>query len=395
MTASPAAPLAGIGGRWQSLDALRGLTIAAMILVNNPGRWGAKYQYAPLRHAEWHGCTPTDLIFPTFLFVMGAAVVPACGRHLAQGGAPRELLPRLLRRVVALVLLGMLLSAFPLVTFADGEPLFGPLLRTRFPGVLQRIGLCYGVAALLFLYTRPKVQRWVLVGCLLAYWPLLYLPVPGGGVVDLDLPGAQLGAWLDRTLFGEHIWVKGKYDPEGLLSTIPALATALCGVEAGRILARAGGERDKALDLLVLGALLAAGGVVWSWFLPLNKPLWTSSYALLTGGLAAMALGVIHWFARGRGPDAGGQGLLRPALVYGRNALLVFVGSGLLARTLGRLVTVPWEDRRIGLTDWVFRTLLPSDSLPAFASLLYSLLWIGGWYCVLEVCYRRNLVWKV
>lgn len=382
--------------RWVSLDALRGLTIAAMILVNNPGAWGAKYQYAPLRHAEWHGCTPTDLIFPAFLFVMGVAIVPAFGRQLAQGRAPGELVPRLLRRVAALVLLGMFLSAFPLVTLAEGKHLLDPLLRTRFPGVLQRIGVCYGIAALLFLYCPVRVQRAVLVGCLVLYWPLLQLPIPGGGAVDLDVPGAQFGAWLDRTLFGDHIWVKGKYDPEGLLSTVPAVATALFGVEAGRILVADRSERDRVLALLLLGCALAAAGSVWSWFLPWNKPLWTSSYAVYTAGLTTAALGACHWLCAVRpGPGGAPPRWLRPLQVYGVNALLVFVGSGLLARTIGRLIHVPYGDGTVSLQVWLFRELLPSTALPAFASLLYSLGWILGWYAVLAWLYRRGIVWKV
>jgi predicted acyltransferase len=382
----PAAP-----ARWLGLDALRGITIAAMILVNNPGDWG--HVYAPLQHARWHGCTPTDLIFPAFLFVAGVAIVPALGRALARGRRPGELVPKVLRRMVVLVLLGLLLSAFPLVTFAPGKELFAPLLAVRFPGVLQRIGVCYAIAALLYLFTSQRTQRWVLVACLAAYWPLLSLaPTPDGGAPDLATPGDHFAGWLDRTVFGTHIYRKGPYDPEGLLSTIPAVATALFGVAAGRVLAGPAACEAKVAALLVRGTALAAAGSVWGWFFPINKALWTSSYAVYTAGLATAALGLcVHAFEA----KSWAKWAL-PLRIYGQNALLVFVGSGLLARVVGRLITVPAADGKpVPLQAWFHDACLASWAEPYFASLLYALLWVGGWFLVLLVLWRRGIVWKV
>lgn len=378
--------------RWRSLDALRGLTIAAMILVNNPGRWGADWQYAPLRHAAWDGCTFTDLVFPTFLFCSGAAIVPSFRRKLATG-APRGPLVRGIGvRVLWLVLLGMLLSAFPLVTFAEGQPLFAPLLRVRFPGVLQRIGVCYGIAALLFVFCRPAVQRSVLVGGLLAHWALSTLvPVPGFGPPDLSEPLGTLQGWLDRAVFGDHIYVKGKYDPEGLLGTLSALGTCLLGVEAGRVLAAEGAGTAKVRRLLAGGAVLLLAGWVWSFVLPWNKPLWSGSYALWTAGIATVALGVSHFvFDVGDRPR-----LARPLLVYGTNALLVFVGSGILGRIVGSLWTVVVDGERLVVKEWFFRTCLLPLGEPKLASLCFALVWIAGWYEGLAVLYRRGIVWKV
>jgi predicted acyltransferase len=388
---APGAP--SVGGRWLALDALRGLTIAAMILVNNPGAWGSRYQYTPLRHAEWHGCTFTDLVFPAFLFCAGAAIVPALGRKVAAGAPRGPLVAAIGRRVAALVLLGLLLSAFPLVTFAEDRALLAPLLDVRVPGVLQRIGVCYGLAALLVLFTSPRTQVHVLVACVLGHWLVSTLvPVPGVGMPDLDDPARTLQGWLDRAVFGAHVYRGGSYDPEGLLSTIPALATTLCGVVAGRVLAGAGGSEAKVAALLRLGAVWLLLGAVWSWFLPLNKPLWTGSYALWTAGVAASGLGLCVWLFEQRGLAR----LAHPLQVYGVNALLVFVGSGLLARTLGRLVEVPTGGGPLSAQAWFFqRVLLPAIGDPKLASLAFALLWVLGWYAVLAALYRRGIVWRV
>lgn len=391
MTAAAAVPAAS-GGRWLGLDALRGLTIAAMILVNNPGRWGAQYQYAPLRHADWHGCTFTDLVFPTFLFCAGVAIVPAFAGKLARGETRAPLVGRIGQRVAVLVLLGMLLSAFPLVTFAAGKELFAPLLGTRFPGVLQRIGVCYGIAALLFLFASVRLQRVVLAGCLLGYWLLLAtVAAPGVAAPNLDDPALTLQGWLDRLVFGEHIWVKGKYDPEGLLSTIPAIATCLFGVEAGRVLLAPRDGAAKVRTLAGSGGLLLVVGWLWSYLLPFNKPIWTSSYAVWTAGIATVALAISQWAFDVRG----WRRLAHPLQVYGVNALLVFFGSGIVGRIVGSLWTVDLDGRQVAVKEWFFRTALLPHFDPKVASLLFALLWILLWYAVLAWLFRRQWIWKV
>ena len=379
-------------GRWVGLDALRGASILAMILVNNPGRWGAEWQFAPLRHADWHGCTFTDLVFPTFLFCCGVAIVPALGGKLARGAPRGALVPGLLLRVAKLVLLGMFLSAFPLLTFASDRDLFAPLLGVRFPGVLQRIGVCYGVAALLFLFASARTQRRVLWTCLLLYWPLITLaPVPGFGAPDLADPMGTLQGYVDRAVFGDHIWVKGKYDPEGLLSTIPALATCLFGVEAGRYMRATPDAAERASGLMRRGLLWMLAGAVWSWCLPLNKYLWTSSYAVWTAGLAAAGLGLaVHAFERRARPR-----LAYPLQVYGTNALLVFVGSGLLGRLVGSLLTVETTAGATSWKSWFFAAGLEPLAPPKVASLLFALLWVVGWFLVLRALFRRGVVWRV
>lgn len=379
--------------RWIGLDALRGLSIAAMILVNNPGRWGADFQYGPLRHAEWHGCTFTDLVFPTFLFCAGVAIVPALSKKVAAGVPRAPLATGIGRRVLWLVLLGMMLSAFPFVRFETGKDWLSPLLHVRFPGVLQRIGVCYGLAALLFLFTPVRMQRFVLLVSLVGYWVLLAVTAMGPGVdaPSLDDPVRTLQGQLDRAVFGDHIYVKGKYDPEGLLSTLPALGTCLLGVEAGRLLAAGSPTGVTARRLGRFAVLLLAVGWVWSFAFPFNKPLWTSSYAVWTAGIAAALLA--GCVALGERDSA--RRWLAPLQVYGVNALLVFVGSGLLGRILGSLWTVTVDGKEIAVKEWFFRAALLSWLPPKVASLAFALLWVAGWYLVLRALFRRGIVWKV
>jgi predicted acyltransferase len=388
-----AAPVARqVGGRWLGLDALRGLSMLLMILVNNPGDWGAAYQYAPLRHAEWHGCTPTDLVFPTFLFCAGVAIVPALSKKLANGAARGPLLFGIGKRTLWLVLIGLSLPTFGLLTATDGKPFEERLAGLRFPGVLQRIGVCYGLAALLFVTTSERVQRRVLFGCLVGSALLMTcVAVPGVGWPDLAGPMTTLQGWLDRAVFGAHIYKQGPYDPEGLLSTIPALATALLGVHCGRVLQRHEQLGERIGALLRLGCLWMLAGAVWGWFLPINKPLWTPSYALWTGGIAAAGLGLCVWAFEQRG----WQRWARPLQVYGLNALLVFVGSALLARVLS-VWKVDLGGKQVDAKTWFFREcLLAPIGDPHLASLAFGVVWVLGWYAVLAWLYRRNIVWRV
>ncbi len=254
-----------IPGRLVSLDAFRGITIAGMILVNNPGSWS--YVYAPLRHAEWHGWTPTDLIFPFFLFIVGVSMTLSFAKQREKGLSERDLRLKVLKRALLIFALGLFLHAF------------------RIFGVLQRIALAYLFASLITLRSGPTGQiRWA-GGLLLFYWVVMKaVPVPGFGVGDLSMEG-NLAAWLDRTLFGEHLW-RDLYDPEGLLSTIPAVATVLLGVLTGRLIHSDRDRVDITNRLFVWGwGAILAGLIVSIWF-PINKALWTSSYVLFTAGAA-------------------------------------------------------------------------------------------------------------
>lgn len=373
--------------RLVSVDVFRGATIVAMILVNNPGDWGAVY--APLRHAEWHGWTPTDLIFPFFLFIVGVAIVLALGRRLDAGTAHGLLAIKALKRSAVLLGLGLFLSGYPFGLF--GPRTFERLLETwRFPGVLQRIAVCYLVASLLFLRCRGSRRApalWI-VALLLGYWALVTLvPVPGVGAPDLDSRGDHLAGWLDRAVFGEHVWSQAEvYDPEGLVSTLPAIATTLFGVLAGLVLVSRREPADKLVRLFVHGSGLVVLGYAWNWFFPINKALWTSSYAVFTAGLGYCALALAYYLF----DLADRRALARPLTLYGINAITVFVGSGLLAKTL---LYVKVGDA--SLHGWLYGRLLASW-LPAYpASLAWAVCWIAGWFLVLTWMAQRGIVIKV
>ncbi|MBD0327641.1 MAG: DUF1624 domain-containing protein, partial [Pyrinomonadaceae bacterium] len=239
-------------GRLMSLDVFRGLTIAAMVLVNNPGTWS--HIYWPLAHAEWHGWTPTDLIFPFFLFIVGISITLSFARRVENGGNERALLLSIVRRTLILVALGLVLAGFPYFDFNT----------IRIPGVLQRISVCYFISSVIFLHTRWRTQAIIAAALLLLYWLLLTLvPVPVYGAGDLSKEGS-LASYLDRLILGPHIWKQGKvYDPEGILSTIPAISTTLCGVLAGHWL------RARRSQLETVGGLFFAGvcavTVGWLW----------------------------------------------------------------------------------------------------------------------------------
>jgi predicted acyltransferase len=371
--------------RLVSVDVFRGMTIVAMILVNNPGNF--KTTYWPLEHAQWHGWTPTDLVFPFFLFIVGVAIVLALKRRLDSGVPKRPLVVKILKRSAIIFGLGLFLSGYPFGLF--GRRGFGELLDTwRIPGVLQRIAVCYLVVALLVLFCRVRTLKVLTVVFLVGYWALMILvPVPGLGAPDIDDPGGHLSAWLDRAVFGDHVWQYAKvYDPEGILSTIPALATTLFGVFAGLLLVAARDPVEKAARLFVKGSLLVCVGFIWGWFFPINKPIWTSSYAVFTAGLAFCCLALCLWFFDIRDNP-------RTAMfftVYGVNAIALYVGSGVLARTLLylRIDGVPLKQLIHG---HLFASWLP----PHAASLAYALTWIGGWFLVLYWMYRRELFIKV
>src|SRR5215207_3568279 len=235
-------------GRLDSLDAFRGLTIAGMILVNNPGTWGAIY--GPLEHAAWHGWTPTDLVFPFFLFIVGVSVTLALSRRAAAGGPRRGLPAKILRRSVIIFALGLFLGGFP----------FDNLAAIRLPGVLQRIAVCYLVASFIFLKTGWRTQALIAAALLIVYWLLMTLvAAPGFAAGDLSTEGS-LASYVDRALLAGHTW-KPLYDPEGILSTTPAVATTLCAVLAGHLLRSRRAPAEKVAALFVAGA----AGVVVAW----------------------------------------------------------------------------------------------------------------------------------
>lgn len=358
--------------RLRSLDAFRGATVAAMILVNNPGSWS--YVYSPLEHAKWNGWTPTDLIFPFFLFIVGVSLVVAFTRRKLAGATPRELARKALMRGALIVLIGLLLSGFPRYELAT----------IRLPGVLQRIGLVYTLTALIFLGFGPMARRRIAGGLLVGYWALLtFAPIPGGVAGDLTAAG-NLGAWLDRFLLGGHLWTP-EFDPEGLLSTIPAVATCLIGTFAGERLLADRPPGDRTAGLLLLGAGLLVAGLAWNAWFPINKSLWTSSYVLFTGGIACQALAACHWSIDLRGRDR----WAKPFYVFGTNALFAFVVSGMIARCL-MLWKVAGPDGPVSMRDWLFQRVFEPLAGPWNGSLLFALANVALVFAVTSVLYRRH-----
>lgn len=366
--------------RLRALDVFRGLTIAGMILVNNPGTWSAVYP--PLRHADWHGWTPTDLVFPFFLFIVGVSIALALGPGLDARESRGRLVLRIARRVLILFALGLFLAGFP--AFDLGT--------IRIPGVLQRIAVCYGAAALLFLVSGPRAQAVAAGGLLLGYWALMVLvPVPGYGAGDLGKAG-NLAAYIDRAVLGPHLWRASKvYDPEGLLSTLPAIATTLGGVLAGHWLRSPRPLAARVRGLAAAGAVATLGGLAWGGWFPINKPLWTSSYALFTAGAALLALALCIWLVEIRG----WRRWTLPFVVLGQNAIAAFVLSTFVARLLS-LVTVAGGDRpRVSLHRWIYELAFAPWAAPAAASLLYAVAYVLLWTALMGILYRRGVFLRV
>lgn len=367
-------PIAGT--RLLSLDTFRGITVAAMIMVNNPGDWG--HVYGPLLHAHWHGWTPTDLIFPFFLFIVGVSITYA----LAGGDRPGTT-GKILKRGLVLFGLGLFLNLFPRFDFAT----------FRIPGVLQRIALVYILCSLIFVRTTARQQGWLLGTLLVGYWLLMtVVPVPGVGYANLE-PETNFGAWLDRTLLGDHLWKTSKiWDPEGLLSTVPAIGTGLIGVLAGTLLRSARAEAEKVAWLFTAGCLALLAAYVWNGFFPINKALWTSSYVLLAGGLALLGLALCYWLV-----DVQGYKRWTPPFVaFGVNAITVFFLSGLIPRVLTMIKVAGPDGKETGAKEWMYQTFfVPYFDSPYNASLAGALTFIGIWFGILYGMYRRRIIIKV
>jgi predicted acyltransferase len=369
-----------LSGRLLSLDVFRGLTIAGMVLVNNAGNWNAVY--TPLEHAKWDGWTPTDLIFPFFVFIVGVAVPLAFEKRKAAGGVQRDLYLKIFRRTALIFALGLALNAFPFT--AD------KLARLRVPGVLQRIALCYFFASLIFLKTKARTQAILAGALLIGYWAAMKLiAAPGFARGDLTTEGS-LASWVDRTLLAGHTY-RPLYDPEGLLSTIPAVATAILGLLAGQWLMERREPLEKVAGLFVAGALCVILGYVWDGAFPINKALWTSSYVMFTGGLALQLLALCYWAVDLKGFRRWAQ----PFVVFGVNALALYVFSSLMMKGL-TLIPAPKLDGSAGdLKTFIYERGFATWLSPINASLAFALAYVAVWWLLMLVLYRRKIFIKV
>lgn len=379
---STASQVPRLAGRLVSLDVFRGLTMAAMVVVNDPGDWN--HAYWPLLHAEWNGWTPTDLIFPFFLFIVGVSMTLSKSR---MGSGWRSV-----GRGVAIIALGAALAGFPRFTLATW----------RIPGVLVRIGLCYLAAVGIFRLTAPGPERddwhhawrllaWV-VSLTVGYWlVMVFVPFPGHNPGDLT-PAGNLGAFIDRALIGRnHMWGRRPWDPEGLLSTVPAVASTLMGVLAGFWLRAPVSGGQKTAVMAAAGIAGMAVGLFWDLGFPINKNLWTSSYAWFTGGAGALALAACYWIIDVKG----WRWWTKPFVVLGVNAIALFMLAGLSAKILLLVKVVGTAGRPVSLYAFIYRRFFEPVASPDNASLLFALTYLLALYGILFVMYRRRIFLKV
>jgi predicted acyltransferase len=379
--------------RLLSLDALRGLTIAFMIMVNNNGGSGA---WAQMRHAEWNGLTATDLVFPTFLFVVGTSIVFAYESRLARGATRAQLAWHTLQRAGILFLLGLVVNGFP----------FFKLGHFRIYGVLQRIAICYLVVGLFYLWDRrmwTKVAA--LAAALLGYWALVrWVPVPGAGMPGRDIPfldkGMNLVAWLDRHIFPYHLYedwtTHNLCDPEGLLSDLPALGTALLGLLTGIWLRAQRTVKEKTLGLAAGAAGCLALGYLWSIWFPLNKKMWTSSYVLVAAGWSLVVFALAYWAVEQKGwtQKGLGKGMIRPWLVFGSNAITAYMFSELLPGVLGNMRFIS-GGRRMNTFGWLRIHVFALIPDPGWAAFAYSFSFMAVCFIPVWILYRKKIFLKV
>ena len=416
-----------------SLDVFRGFTILLMTIVNNPGSWAAIYP--PLAHAEWHGCTPTDLVFPFFIFIMGSAIPFAMPTKQFDYLVFNKIIVRSLRifclglflnyfsRIELLGLEGISLLLLRLIiTFAVAYALLGNFslkIKTylvfgifaillilaysqieafqdvRIPGVLQRIGIVYFFVSLLYLKTNLKTQLLVAASILLGYWLAMgFIPVPGFGAANFE-KGTNLAAWLDNLVLEGHLWSYSKtWDPEGILSTLPAIATGIFGMFIGQVLNLQIPKVEIIKKTAIIGIALLITGLLWSIVFPINKSLWTSSYVLYTAGIATICLTLLYWIIDVLNYNK----WIKLFLIWGVNPMIVFFFSGIIPRVLStiKIQNPKIASEQINLQSYIYNhNIVPIFSNPLDASLTYALVYAVFWSIILWVFYKNKLIFKV
>ncbi len=355
-----------------SLDVFRGATMAAMIMVNDPGSWDVIY--TQLAHAEWEGCTFTDLIFPFFLFIVGVSIPIVFTRAMVKGGNKKELLIKTLKRGLLIFAIGVLLNYPP-----DFE-----LVNIRIPGVLQRISIVYVVCAFIFLYASRRMQYAWFAVILLGYYLLMnFVPVPGIGPATLELEH-NFAAWFDRLILNGHLsWDgRGTYDITGIFTSIPAIPSGLAGVLAGRLLIDSrSDDKTKVIRLLIAGNALMLAGWAFGYYFPIIRNVWSSSYTVYTSGIALICFAALYWFV----DVLQFNKRLAFFIAFGRNALIAYAGSTLFSDLT----------QETGFKQWMFNDVLSTFLNSYNASLLYSLLSLGLISIPVWWMYKRKIVIKV
>lgn len=360
------------GKRLIFLDAMRGFTIAAMILVNFPGN--EAHVFSPLQHSTWNGLTPTDLIAPFFLFIVGISIVLSYSKH-RYANDKRALYSKIIWRSVKLYALGIFLNLLPAFDFTD----------LRYTGVLPRIALVFLPCAILYLNTTFRQQLYTGIGILVAYWlAMTLIPTPGVGEVMLE-PGVNLAAWIDGKFLPGKMW-QGTWDPEGILSTFPAIVSGISGLLAGHLLTSARISSDKVIYLMIIGLISAAAGYAWGLIFPVNENLWTSSFVLVTSGIAALILGASYYVVDIRGYTSG----TFPGIVFGANAIAVYVLADILALVF---YVAPFGEQTLNIhaTD----ALVRSGMGPRLASCIYALCFVCINFIPAYVLYKRKIFIRI
>jgi len=396
--------------RLLSLDVFRGMTIAGMLLVNDPGTWSAIYP--PLEHAPWNGWTPTDLIFPFFLFIAGVTTHLSLTSRRARGDDEAAIRRQIIRRGALIFLLGFLVNGFPYFTWGNitgvADPTFiqrviDRLYHWRIMGVLQRIGLAYMLGALLSQGKSLKRQVATIVVLLYGYWfAMTVLPVPDSGAMGqlmLGDPARTMAAWWDRLLLdwtrfglGNHTWVSSvTWDPEGIFSTIPAIGTAMLGNLAGQWIGTRRSLTERINGLFAIGSIAMMMGMMWNWAFPINKSLWTSSYVVFCAGMACVALATVMWVVDVQNI----RKWTKPFVIYGMNPMVAFVGSGVMARCIYSIFTVTYDGKKIPLEAGIYQTLFASWLEPVNASLAFAITFVLFWFGILSVLYQKKIFFKV
>ena len=360
--------------RLVSLDAFRGLTMAFMILVNTPG--DGAHTYWPLEHARWHGWTPTDVVFPSFLWIVGVAITLSLGNRLMRGESRAVIFRQAARRAAILFALGVMVYIYP--DFS--------LSTERILGVLQRIAICYLAAAAIYLTTTVRGQVTWILSLMTVYWLLMaFAPVPGYGSGRLDVEG-NFAHYIDRIALGAHNYRQTKtWDPEGVVSTLPAIATCLFGVLAGHILSMRRTLGERCLRLLALGAALLAAGLVCNTWLPINKKLWTDSFTLFMAGLDYLLFGGFLWLVDGLGM----RRPVKPLVIFGMNAIVIYLASEFLDQALS---WIRWTSggATVVLRDVIYRNVFAAVASAYNASLLYAIVYVLALYVFAWALYRRG-----
>lgn len=380
-----------ISNRLISLDVFRGATIALMILVNNPGDWGNVYP--PLLHAKWNGCTPTDLVFPFFLFIVGVSVTLSLTKRKERGDDLFKLVLQIFRRSFLIFFIGVFLNAYPDFNLSE----------VRILGVLQRIALVYFFISLIFLFTEWKTQVIISAILLLGYWALITLvPVPGIGMPNISQPtiydpnlqkeiAPNIVAWLDNKLLAGHLWRSTKiWDPEGLLSTLPAIVTGLFGVLLGKFLRTKLDEFNKIIWIFFTANILIFTGLLWDLVFPMNKSLWTSSYVLFTAGLALHFFAMCYWLIDVKKIDW----WIKPFVVYGTNAITVYTLSW-IGGTFLRRVKFDFYGTETSLRNFLYDNLFKPFFSPINASLAWAIFYVLFWLGIMWIFYKKKIFLKI